>query len=1159
MCGSVVAALLLSVTAEAADITWDGTTSTDWFTAGNWTPTPGAVPTATDNALLNNPTPTNPNAQIGAPGAAAASVTIDNGNALTVTATGVLTAGTGGVIVGGAGTLNNAGAVGPILNNAGTLNNTGSLGDIINTGTMNNAGIADTVANSGTLNMTGGVIATLSQSGGATAVSGGTVVLATIDGGSVNLSGTGALNLVFVNSGTLNLGGTTQTGSFTLAGGTFTNGTWTCTGACDLQSGIETASGVLAGAAGVTKTTGGTVTLGGINTYSGGTTISGGVLSVSADNNLGAAAGGITFSGGTLRATASFTTARAVNITTAGTFDVTGGNTLTVAGGISGVGGTLTKIGGGTLALSAANTYTGDTTVTAGTLTIAATGSITSNVVNNATFNNAGTVTGNLLSNTGTAANSGTWTGTVTTSGTFNNAAAGTVSGLFTNNGGTATNAGQLNGGVVVNGGTFTTTNLVNGGLTNAATVNAQGAVNGAIVNNAGTFTVTGNLTSDAASTFTNSATLHVQAGTYTLLNPAGKSLTNMASGSVVIDGGTTLDASAGGGAGNGVLNAGSITNNGTFRDDLDNTGTFVNGGTSVAVVNSNTGTITNNGNWTGNVVSNANALTNAGTWTGNLLSNTGTVANSGTWTGTVTTSGTFNNTGSGTVSGLFTNNGGTATNAGQLNGGVVVNGGTLNTTGLIAGGLLNNATVNAQGTINGAVTNTGTFNVTGPLAPITTFNNTGTISLATPATTLAVTNYNPSAGSQLNVAVNFATGQASQLNTTNVTGTGTTTVNLALTPGVNPKIGPAIPFNTGTQFPAAAGSGFGLYPQFGVDVSLCGNSICTSLASAAQSAFAGAAGSVVAALNAIDVSFHQSTSPFVASPPSTEPNKWVGGIWSRATTGQVTTDSTALLGSSGPLVPLRVKTTFDAYQVGIDSGLLNFGDSGWNGHVGFTLGGVQATANEQLGSGTQVKFDTPFVGFYGVFTSGRFFSDIDFRRDWHHDTVSIANPFVQLASPNLTGHGTAVSGSAGYHFDLPSNWFIEPSAAYSHTETVFNPLATAVPQAGALVIDRIISDLGRVGVRVGTSVTVDKFSLQPFGTFSVWREFSSSASENFIQNQTSVPIGLDRVGTFYQAGIGISGQIIGTGAFGFVRGDVRFGDKIDGIGIIGGARIAFP
>ena len=57
----------------------------------------------------------------------------------------------------------------------------------------------------------------------------------------------------------------------------------------------------------------------------------------------------------------------------------------TISGIVSGDG-SLTKAGSGTLTLSATNTYTGDTTISAGTLTISGTLADTTDVINSGTY-----------------------------------------------------------------------------------------------------------------------------------------------------------------------------------------------------------------------------------------------------------------------------------------------------------------------------------------------------------------------------------------------------------------------------------------------------------------------------------------------------------------------------------------------------------------------------------------------------------------------------------------------------------------------------------------------------------------------------------------------------------------------------------------------------
>lgn len=87
------------------------------------------------------------------------------------------------------------------------------------------------------------------------------------------------------------------------------------------------------------------------------------------------------FGGGTLKAKTTFSTTVPVTLTGIGgnaNVDTTSGN-ITFSGSLSGVGG-LNKLGAGKLTLSAANTYTGDTTVSGGTLSLASTGSLLLNI-----------------------------------------------------------------------------------------------------------------------------------------------------------------------------------------------------------------------------------------------------------------------------------------------------------------------------------------------------------------------------------------------------------------------------------------------------------------------------------------------------------------------------------------------------------------------------------------------------------------------------------------------------------------------------------------------------------------------------------------------------------------------------------------------------------
>jgi autotransporter-associated beta strand protein len=147
-------------------------------------------------------------------------------------------------------------------------------------------------------------------------------------------------------------------------------------------SGTTTINAALAGTgAGLTKNGNGTLILGGSNTYAGGTQLLGGTLQITSSASLGNASNSLTINPGA--GTTATLQSGADNITLAGTqsialssgtaaFDTQSYN-LSLAGAISGTG-VLQKMGSGTLTLSGNNTYSGLTTISAGTFAV--TGSV---------------------------------------------------------------------------------------------------------------------------------------------------------------------------------------------------------------------------------------------------------------------------------------------------------------------------------------------------------------------------------------------------------------------------------------------------------------------------------------------------------------------------------------------------------------------------------------------------------------------------------------------------------------------------------------------------------------------------------------------------------------------------------------------------------------
>lgn len=126
---------------------------------------------------------------------------------------------------------------------------------------------------------------------------------------------------------------------------------------------------------------GGTVSLTGVNTYAGGTVVYDSAntltttLQINSDAALGAAGTGLTLQGSTLSTTATFTLARPVTLSGLGAIAPATGTTLTVSGVISGQG-LLYVRGGGTLALTNANTYQSGTEIDASTLVLNSDGNL---------------------------------------------------------------------------------------------------------------------------------------------------------------------------------------------------------------------------------------------------------------------------------------------------------------------------------------------------------------------------------------------------------------------------------------------------------------------------------------------------------------------------------------------------------------------------------------------------------------------------------------------------------------------------------------------------------------------------------------------------------------------------------------------------------------
>jgi autotransporter-associated beta strand protein len=620
---------------------------------------------------------------------------ISGGGALTVTGGGTLDLSTANTYAGGT-TVNGGSTLaldlaaslggGTLTLNAGTLQINSSMalaatpvtlaagGGAIDTQTFS-LGLGGGISGPGGLSKLGGGTLTLTGSGtysGATAVNAGTLQAGIVNAFSANSAYTVAVGA------TLDLNGLNQTIGSLAGAGNVTLGSGVLTTGNDNTS--TTFSGGISGTGGLTKMGSGMLTLTATNLYSGGTTINGGAISISLASSLGSTSQ-LTLNGGTLQVTSNVVLG-GLPVTLAaggGTIDAnTNASSLFLAQPISGPGG-LTKIGAGALILQGINTYSGGTTVNAGTLQL---------------------LSGSALNAAGALMVNG---------GTFDMSAFGT--GLT---------VGPLSGtgGIIALGANTLTTNSIGQNTTLASTITGTG---GLIKQGAGILALTGN------NTYSGGTTVAAGVINFAAANNFGSGLVTMNGGGLQWATGTTTDISSklaplGNGGGTFDTNG----NNVSFATPISGTGGLTKAGAGIL-------TFTNNNSYTGGTMVTGGLInfTSAGNFGSGLV-----ILNGGglQWAAGSTADISSKLAPLGAGGGTFDTNGNTITFAtgvsgtgglakqglGTLNltgnstytGGTAVMAGTLAVNGSVAGNVAvgSAGTLGGNGTIAGNVVNAGTL-----------------------------------------------------------------------------------------------------------------------------------------------------------------------------------------------------------------------------------------------------------------------------------------------------------------------------------------------------------------------------------------------------------------------------------------------------------------
>jgi len=591
-------------------------------------------------------------------------LTINNGGTVTMTATDVY-GGSGGsfpvivtpVVINAGGLLRNSGAtlngLGPLTLAGGTLDGTSPQATsnisfaVSGTVTVNGGATTSTISGTGIGLGTGSGRSTVTFNVADGAAATDLQVSGTLVNGFDNWPTARASSVVKAGAGTMVLSAAnTFTGTTTIAAGTLQVGSGGTAGSIASSAAITGSTGAtlvfnrtdnyggsyanpISGGIGLTQAGPGTLTLSGSNTYTGNTTVSSGVLAISDTTALPGwdTAGRLSVaSGAALAVGNSVSDASVVTLVSTGSnflagsaigFDTTAGN-RTVASAIPGntLGGLgLVKAGSGTLTLSAANTYTGTTSINAGTLALTGAGTIASTGAVNATASGAtldisgitaaGLTIGSLTGAAGSAVTLGGKSLTVgdATSTTFAGAIGGSGGSLVKQGSGQLTLSGTntFTGGLTVNAGEV---RLSNGNFSNPGMAN--NASNTLTINNGGTVTMTatdvyggsgspyanivtpvvinaGGLLRNSGNVFNGLGPLTLAGGTLNGTSPqVASSISFAVSGTVAVNGGATSSTISGAGIGLGTGSGRSTVTfdvaDGAAAMDLQVSGTLVNG-----------------------------------------------------------------------------------------------------------------------------------------------------------------------------------------------------------------------------------------------------------------------------------------------------------------------------------------------------------------------------------------------------------------------------------------------------------------------------------------------------------------------------------------------------------------------------------------------------
>ncbi len=342
----------------------------------------------------------------------------------------------------------------------------------------------------------------------------------------------------------------------------------------------------------------------------------------------------------------------------------------------------------------------------------------------------------------------------------------------------------------------------------------------------------------------------------------------------------------------------------------------------------------------------------------------------------------------------------------------------------------------------------------------------------------------------------------------------------------------------------------------------------------------ASVAGSLAGLTSSQQSSFQAPYAAIVSRSSDCRPDQPIGGPFIRMRAA----DSTMTERSAGDIVgggipftgSTRSSASLRGFQSGFDLGLCNLRNSGWSMHAGLVAGVSEISATGLSRAPTPVPgldaaararaiANVPFVGAYSFVSNGAFTAEFDVRRDFYDVQLSSADTSTGFAfigpHQRVKGDGWSFNGSLAYRIAIGERLHLEPMVGLSRARTSFGSIPFATGGSDAMRIDPLESLMARVGLSAGASFQVSNHLVAaPFVSGSLWRAFSKplrteaqvgSSAQTFVAET-------EQQATFGQIGAGLQLNSSDAALASYIRGDLRFGDRIAGRSLNAGLKLSF-